>query len=82
MSLSLAQQRTNLVLSVIEKLVAEGRSEFVPGDLVSRLREQNQPMGTWEVRGELSNLEDAGLIQLEAESGAWRMTPQRSLKAG
>ena len=80
--MSLAQRRTNLVLSVIEKLVAEGRPEFRPGDLVSRLREQNQPMGTWEVRGELSNLEAAGLIELDAQSGSWRMVPQRSLKAG
>jgi hypothetical protein len=82
MSLSLAQRRTNLVLSVIEKLVAEGRPAFRPGDLVSRLRAQDQPMGTWEVRGELSNLEAEGVIELEPESGTWRIAPQRSLKAG
>lgn len=80
--MSLGQRRTNLVLSVIEKLVAEGRREFRPGDVVSRLRAQNQPMETWEVRGELSNLEAAGMIMLEPDSGAWRMAPQRSLKAG
>ena len=82
MSLSLAQRRTNLVLSVIEKLVAEGRTQFRPGDLVSRLREQNQPLDTWEVRGELSTLEAEGVIELEPDSGSWRMAPQRSLKAG
>lgn len=80
--MSLAQRRTNLVLSVIEKLIAEGRSQFRPADVVTRLREQNQPMGTWEVRGELSNLEAAGVIQVEEETGVWRMAPQRSLKAG
>ena len=80
--MSLAQRRTNLVLSVIEKLVAEGRSEFQPGDVVTRLREQNQPMGTWEVRGELSNLEAAGVIELDPDTACWRMPPQRSLKVG
>lgn len=80
--MSLAQRRTNLVLSVIEKLVAEGCCQFRPGHLLERLREQNQPLGAWEVRAELSNLEDAGLIELDPDSGAWQMAPQRSLKVG
>lgn len=80
--MSLAQRRTNLVLSVIEKLVAEGRAEFRPGDIVSRLRQQNQPLGAWEVRGELANLEAAGVIELDADTAGWRMAPQRSLKVG
>lgn len=82
MSLSLAQRRTNLVLSAIEKLVAGGRRQFRPGDIVSHLRAQNQPLGTWEVRAELSNLEAAGLIELNADSACWRMAPERSLRAG
>jgi hypothetical protein len=80
--LSLAQRRTNLVLSVVEKLIAEGRCQFRPSHVLERLREQNQPLGAWEVRAELSNLEAAGLIVLEAETGAWQMAPQRSLKVG
>ena len=80
--MSLVQRRTNLVLSVIETLVDEGRREFRPGDVASRLREQNQPMGTWEIRGELTNLENEGVIELVADCGTWRMAPQRSLKAG
>lgn len=80
--MSLAQRRTKLVLSVIESLVAEGRSEFRPGDIATRLREQNQPLGIWEVRGELSNLEAAGVIELDDDTAAWRMTPERARKAG
>lgn len=72
----------NLVASVVEKLVADGPTEFRPGDVVSRLREQNQPMGTWEVRGELAKLEAEGLIENDPDTGAWRMVPQRSLKTG
>jgi len=72
----------DLVASVVEKLVADGRAEFRPGDVVSRLREQNQPMGTWEVRGELSKLEAEGMIENDADTGLWRMAAQRSLKTG
>ena len=60
----------------------EGRDEFRPGDIVSRLREMNQPLGTWEVRGELSNLEADGVLVVDDQTGAWRMAPQRSRKAG
>ncbi len=80
--MSLARRRTNLVWSVIEKLVAEGHREFRPSDVVSRLRSQNQPMGTWEVRCELSNLEAEGAIELEPDSGVWRTAPEKSLKVG
>lgn len=80
--MSLAQRRTNLVLAVIEELVEQGRREFRPGDVVSRLRERNQPLGAWEVRGELSNLEAEGVIEVNAETALWRLAPQRSLKAG
>lgn len=72
----------DLVAAVVEKLVAEGRAEFRPGDVVSQLREQNQPMGTWEVRGELSKLEAEGLIENDPDTGVWRVAPQRSLKTG
>ncbi|MFU8816920.1 MAG: hypothetical protein ACNA7W_16350 [Pseudomonadales bacterium] len=80
--MSLEQRRTKLVLSVIEKLVEAGHAEFRPGDIVSHLREQNQPLGTWEVRGELSNLEAEGVLEADAATGAWRVAPQRSRKAG
>lgn len=80
--MSLEQRRTDLVLSVIEKLVAEGRTEFRPGDVVEQLRAQNQPMGSWEVRGELSKLEAEGAVQVDADSACWRMTAKRSRKAG
>jgi hypothetical protein len=80
--LSLEQHRTKLVLTVIEKLVEAGRTEFRPGDIVTRLREENQPLGTWEVRGELSILEAAGVLRVDPASGAWMIAPQRSRKAG
>lgn len=80
--MSLDQRRTDLVLTVIEQLVAEGRCQFRPGDVVSRLRERNQPLGTWQVRGDFSQLEADGYIVVDDETGLWRVAPQRSLKAG
>jgi hypothetical protein len=80
--LSLEQHRTKLVLRIIDKLVEEGRTEFRPGDITSRLREQNQPLATWEVRGELSNLEAAGMLRSDPTTGAWMPALQPSRKAG
>ncbi len=80
--MSLEQRQTDLVRSVVEALVADGREPFRPGDVVSRLREQNQPMGTWEVRGALSRLEAEGTIVLDPASASWRMAEARSRKAG
>jgi hypothetical protein len=62
--------------------VDAGRTEFRPGDIVSRLREQNQPLGTWEVRGELSNLEAEGILRVSEATGDWSMAPQQSRKVG
>ena len=70
--LSIADRRNKLVLAVFQELVGEGRAEVRPGDITTRLRERNQPMGYWEVRGALSELEAEGLIQVHAETGAWR----------
>jgi hypothetical protein len=80
--LSLEQHRTKLVLAIIDKLTEEGRTEFRPGDITSRLREQNQPLATWEVRGELSGLEVAGMLRSDSATGAWMLAPQASRKAG
>jgi hypothetical protein len=80
--LSIELRRKKVVLSVIEKLLADGRAEFRPGDIAAYLRERNQPMGVWEIRRELSALEADGVIENDADSGAWRAAAERSRKAG
>jgi len=50
--------------------------------VVSRLREWNQPMGAWEVRGELSKLEAAGEIELEPAAATWRRVNQPAARTG
>ncbi len=80
--MSLDQRRTDLVIAVIEKLVADGRTAFQPGDVVERLRQQNQPMGSWEVRGELSRLQAEGALALDPETAQWRLAKQKTRKTG
>ena len=41
------------------------------GELVAYMRGRNRPMGTWEVRGELSTLQAAGLIAVDDKSATW-----------
>ena len=64
------RRRTDLVLRVFKDLVAAGTDGVLPGAINARLREIGEPMGTWEVRGELSTLEAAGEIAIDA-NGAW-----------
>jgi hypothetical protein len=79
---SIAQRRTKLIFSLFEELTASGRTEIRPGDITTVLRERNQPLAFWEVRGELSNLEAAGLIEVDPASGAWRLAANNARKAG
>jgi len=80
--LSIGQRRTKLVFTTFEELVAEGRKEIRPGDITSRLRERNQPLSYWEVRGEFATLEAEGLISVHAETGAWRLVAAAARKVG
>ena len=72
--MSVDRKRTEIVYAVILQLVKGGESELRPGNVNSVLRERGQPMGTWEVRGEFSNLQAQGFIDLDEATGYWHMT--------
>ena len=80
--MSIDQHRTDQVFVAIEQLVASGRTEFRPGHLADALREAGSPMLTWEIRGELSRLEAAGLIVSEPRTGAYTLAAEASRKTG
>ena len=65
------QRRTDLVLRVLRELIAAGAPQVLPGAINARLREMGEPLGTWEVRGELSTLERGGEIANDPDTGAW-----------
>ena len=68
--LSNDQRVTDNVFAAVRE-VAAGTPTFRPGDIASHLRDKGQPMGAWEIRGELSRLEAAGLISNDPITGAW-----------
>lgn len=69
----IGKRRTDRVRKAVDDLLTSGSADegFRPGDVNRLLREQNEPMGAWEVRGELSQLERLGELRLDAASGRW-----------
>lgn len=67
------ERRTNRVRAAIAELLDQLGTEtgFRPGDVNRVLREKNQPMGAWEVRGELSKLEANGELALDPDTALW-----------
>ena len=61
------------MFDAIEALREAGKATFRPGDVTAHLRTHHMPVGAWEVRGELSNLERLGLIELDEETAVWQL---------
>lgn len=72
--MSIERKRTEIVFGIVRELAGNGGQTFGPGDVCSVLRERNQPMGAWLVRGEFHILEQETLIELNPETGDWRLT--------
>ena len=72
--MSLERKRTETVYEIVRELVDSGRTVFRPGDVCSALRQRNQPMGAWQVRGEFHLLEQRALIKPNPETGDWQLT--------
>lgn len=72
--MSIERKRTEMVFGIVQELAENGQSHFRPGDVCSALRERNQPLGAWLVRGEFHILEQEALIELEPETGSWHLT--------
>lgn len=75
------KRRTDVIYRVTQE-VAIQHPNFRPGDIANFLREKGQPAGVWEIRGELSKLEAAGLLKNDAATGAWSLAEGASRKAG
>lgn len=71
--MSESARRTKIVFDAVMALHDCGANPFRPGDVVARLRRDGRPYGAWEVRGELSNLERLGLIELNEDDAVWRL---------
>jgi len=71
-------RRTDLVLRVFKDLVAGGADGVCAGAINQRLREIEQPLGTWEVRYELATLEASGEIVLDEDTGVCHLSDKRT----
>ena len=73
------KRRTDRVREAIATLLEQAPHPegFQPAQVNRVLREENQPMGAWEVRGELSLLERLGEVELNPETGRWHKVPVR-----
>jgi hypothetical protein len=80
--LSIEQQRTKTVFAVMEKLTEQGQDSIRAGDIATWLRDQSRPMPVWEIRGELTRLDQAGLIVLDVNTGAWRLAARAASATG
>jgi len=78
--LSIEQRRTELVYSLIQELVEQGKTHVRPGDVNTLLRERGSPLGTWEVRAEFTELEQAGRVVYDAATGDWHLNDSASLQ--
>jgi len=80
-AMSTGKRHTDRVRHTVDQLLAEAQDGqgFLPGDVNALLRQQNEPMGAWEVRGELSTLERMGYLRLDAASGRWQRVEQRKI---
>jgi len=67
-----ARRQTRIVYEGFMELANGNGGVVEVGDLVTYLRGRNRPMGAWEVRGELSTLQAAGLVAVDEESASWR----------
>jgi len=74
-ALSQPKERTQKVFNAIKQAVASSTSQpFRAGDVSQTLRDGGFPLGSWEIRGEFSALERAGLIALQSNSATWLLT--------
>jgi hypothetical protein len=72
--MSTERKRTETVYAIILELVQGGLEHVRPGNVNDTLRERGQPMGGWEVRGEFTNLQAKGLLELDEATGDWHTT--------
>lgn len=72
------RRHIDLVLRVFKELAPARADGITPGAVNTRLRELGEPMGTWEVRGAFTMLEQDGAIVIDEQTGAWHLAEGRA----
>lgn len=72
---SQSKERAQKVFNAIKKTTDNNPdNRFRVGTISQTLRDGGFPLGSWEVRGELTTLANASLIALDAASAQWQLT--------
>ncbi|MEM8769224.1 MAG: hypothetical protein AAGE43_17420 [Pseudomonadota bacterium] len=79
--MSIDQHRTDQVYAVVQNIVDSGHANFRPGHIADALREAGHPMLSWEIRGELAQLEADGLVTSDSTTGEYSLV-DAARKAG
>ena len=58
---------------VLIEVTQAGKRSVRSGDLAARMREQNLPMESWTIIGELNRLADLGLATLDEDTATWSL---------
>jgi len=70
-----SRERTQKVFNAIKSTVDNSTSQsFKSGDISQTLRNGGFPLGSWEVRGEFSTLQQSKMIELDTAAADWRLT--------
>ena len=64
---------TKAIYEAVCRVVADGNVSLRPGDIVGYFRDQDRPLGSWEVRGQFSRLENLGLLKIETTTCIWEL---------
>lgn len=69
---------TRMIYDAFVAVVDSGQDEIRPGHIVQYMREQNNPLGIWNVNGEFSTLRSMGVIELDEDTATWRLVRSQS----
>ena len=72
-TLSEERRLTRTIYDAFVSVVDSGQEEVRPGHVVQYMRDQDNPLGIWNVVGEFNKLRDMGVIALDESSATWRI---------
>ena len=76
-------RRLAAVQAAIKTLVADGASQFRPGDVATHQRNLGDPIPVWELRAIFTELGNREFITLDEATGSWSLSANsNSVAAG
>ena len=77
--MSIDKRRTEIVEAAIDEIIENVKAAFKPGDVADLLRDKNDPISVWQLRG--NSLKDAGVIDFDSETALWTRNRPSNIKS-